>query len=81
MVVGVAACPWVRASMAASASSCAIAVRRSIDAVERRQHHLVARPLQHQRVREVVDVLGRAGEVDELGGLHDFARCPRAARA
>ena len=28
----------------------------------------VAAALEHQRVREVVDVLGRAGEVDELGG-------------
>ena len=81
MVVGVAGWPWVRASIAASASSCAMRGQALDDAVERGQHHAVARALEHQRVREVVDVFGSAGEVDELGDLHDLARCPRASRA
>ena len=34
--------------------------------IEARQHHLVARLAEHQRVGKVVDVLGSAGEVDEL---------------
>jgi len=38
------------------------------DAIDRRQQHLVPAALQHARVREVVDVLGGGGEVDELGG-------------
>jgi hypothetical protein len=37
-------------------------------AVQRRQQHLLARGLQHQRVAGVVDVLAGAGEVHELGG-------------
>jgi hypothetical protein len=37
-----------------------------------RQHRFVARRLQHQRVRKVVDVLGGAREMDELGDAHDF---------
>ena len=40
--------------------------------VQRRQHHLIARRLEHQRVRQIVDVLRRTGEVDELGDAHDL---------
>ncbi len=42
------------------------------DALQRRQHHFLARVAQHQRVAQVVDVFRGAGEVDELqrlGGL------------
>ena len=40
------------------------------DLVERRQHRLVARRLEHQCVRQVVDVFRGAREVDELADLH-----------
>nr|GEU28146.1 hypothetical protein [Tanacetum cinerariifolium] len=39
---------------------------------QRRQHHGVARGLEHHAVRRVVDVFRRAGKVDELGGGHQF---------
>ena len=40
--------------------------------VEHRQHHLITRGLEHQRVREIVDVFRRAGKVDEFGNAHHF---------
>ena len=42
------------------------------DAIERGQHDLVARPLQHERVTQVVDVFRSAREVDELRDAGDF---------
>ncbi len=39
--------------------------------VDRREQHLVARAAHHQRVGEVVDVLGRAREVDECRGVRE----------
>mmetsp|Transcript_21877 Transcript_21877/g.72489 ORF Transcript_21877/g.72489 Transcript_21877/m.72489 type:complete len:335 (-) Transcript_21877:125-1129(-) len=40
----------------------------------RGQQHLRARVAQHQRVRQVVDVLGSARKVDELSGLRQLRR-------
>jgi glutathione S-transferase len=40
--------------------------QRGDERVQPRQHHLLARLLQHQRVGQVVDVLRGAGEVDEF---------------
>ena len=42
------------------------------DGVDRRQQDAVAATPDHARVGEVVDVLGGAGEVDELGGGGDL---------
>ena len=41
--------------------------------VQRRNEHRVARALEHQRVREVVDVLGGAGKVDEFLDPHHLS--------
>src|SRR6185436_6435107 len=41
--------------------------------IQLRQHHALARFGEHQRVRQVVDVLGGRGEVDELQGALHFA--------
>ena len=46
--------------------------QRLDDAVDGRQHHFVAGRAQHQRMRGVVDVLGSAGEMDELAGGGHF---------
>ena len=43
------------------------------DAVQRGQHDFVARVLEHQRVAQIVDVFGSAGEVDELGDFNYFS--------
>ena len=51
---------------ASSACACAIARSAAISASSRGSSTLVARLAQHQRVGEVVDVLGGAGEVHEL---------------
>mmetsp|Transcript_20688 Transcript_20688/g.38750 ORF Transcript_20688/g.38750 Transcript_20688/m.38750 type:complete len:387 (-) Transcript_20688:605-1765(-) len=53
--------------------------QRRDDAVQRRQHHLVARGLQHQRMAGVVDVLTRAGEMHELGGRLQLGMAREAA--
>ncbi len=42
------------------------------DLVQRRQHGLLAGTLAHQGMRQVVDVLGSTGEVDELADLDHF---------
>ena len=42
------------------------------DLFQRRQQHGIARALQHQGMRQVVDVFRGAGEVDELGHRRDF---------
>ncbi len=42
------------------------------DVAQRRQQHVLARRGQRQRVREIVDVLGRAREVNELGDPRHF---------
>jgi hypothetical protein len=46
------------------------------DLVQRRQHGLFAGALAHQRVRQVVDVFGGAGEVDEFADLDDLGVAP-----
>jgi hypothetical protein len=48
------------------------------DPVERRQHHLVARALHHERVTHVVDVFGRAREMNEFRDARDFLVIPEA---
>ena len=65
-VVGEAACPCVRESIAREAwrSREPGEVRR--DRRDRGQQDALARLGQHQRIGEVVDVLGRAGEMHEL---------------
>jgi hypothetical protein len=42
------------------------------NAVERRQQDASASLLEHQRMGDVVDVLGRTAEMDELGNPHHF---------
>jgi hypothetical protein len=46
--------------------------------VHRRQQHVLQRALQHQAVREVVDVLGRARKVEHLGQRRQRGRLARA---
>ncbi len=50
------------------------------DRGERRQQHVVARGLDHQAVRRVVDVFRRAGEVDELACAGEFGGDVRGRR-
>jgi hypothetical protein len=50
------------------------------DTVQRRQQHLFARGLQHQRVAGVVDVFAGAGEVHELGRAASSSGWPLNAR-
>ena len=68
IVVGVAGWPWVCAS---SGTSVQVARHRrrpaSTSAVGPRQPHLLDGALDHEGVGEVVDVLARAAEVDQLG--------------
>ena len=71
-VVGLAVWPCVRLSMGTSAYRWAISRRLEHDAVQARQHHLVAPGAQLQRVAGVVDVLAGAGKVHELGGGFQF---------
>jgi hypothetical protein len=51
------------------------------DAVDRRQQHAFAPAFDHARVREVVDVLGGAGEVDELGRGGDLGVAAKRSRS
>ena len=71
-VVGVAGWPCVRASIGSVRVRVRERAQRIDDAGQRRQQHRSRAPPQHQPVREVVDVLGRAREVDELRDARDF---------
>ena len=77
-VVGVAGWPCVRASIGTAACACASARSSAIERLERGQQHIAPRRREHQPVREVVDILRRAREMDELAPR---ARSPaRAAK-
>ena len=43
------------------------------DRIQPRQHDFIARRLKHQRVAQVVDVFGGAGEVDKFSDPRHFA--------
>ena len=73
-VVGLAVWPCVRESIGTAANSVRHVAQGGDQAVDGRQHHLLARRLDLQRMAGVVDVLAGAGEMHELGR-------PPAARA